>query len=177
MNDSIFSLKKNGFSQLEAILWKDPLLAVKKILDRASKADQVADMFKGYVTRDLYIGRWTDIVCLGDSENVFACNKMLSFKVHEEDECRIRRLFGHNCCIQHDMFKSLSNKRLFNVEKRDAMLKEFFCSRHDIVLFKSRWTRCGDSIVVIRDCRSLTDAFIKCGLSPEKLAIEIELRS
>lgn len=158
--------------KLEDTLWRDPLAVAKKILDKACNAQP--SPWYDYPTQHLFIGEWDQEILLGDNENIFSCNKIISFTFAHAGRREMWSIFGHNATIKHEMLKCLDYGSI-SPKKRDEMLREFFCSGHDIKVCKSRWIST-DDCQAMENCKSLVDACRKCGLSPEELAIEIDLK-
>jgi len=144
--------------QLDNILWKNRLSAIKKILALASAMPAVPS--------NIYVGCCNGI-CLADEPNRFKAKAIVSFP--NSYASLISRSIGM------DPFFNRNEFAIYNEFDHDFALKKLFYSGdYALRLVKSRYASCSDNNIIENIC-SLSDAFEKLKCNPWAYVIENDL--
>lgn len=158
-------------TNLELQLWKNPLLAAKKILDAMAIGDCISEKNR---TKKLFVEKWNSAWCLCDDDNMFNCSKAVKAVVPLEDSVSkgfMSRGFMSKSMVSCAgvMFKPLDGE---DPRYAKHVLERFFKCGASLEVVKSRWTF---RKPVVRDCWSLQGACCALGIDPWALVVENDL--
>lgn len=155
--------------ELEKILWRDPLLLVKKILD--AMVVESAPLSQGAETKKLFAGEWKGCWHLGDNDNAFSCNKIIrAVRPRKPMNFMFDRAINDNNAIRAKMFKPLDGEDPILVR---FILENFFSLGARLDVVKSRWSNPRDKVV--EHCQSLQDACFALNIDPWTFVVKANL--